>query len=137
MFLGQEDLADAVFAGRRQLDADGGHLGAEVFVGDLDQDARAIAHQLVGADGAAMVEVLEDLQALRDDRMRALTLDVRHETDAAGIVLVGGVVHPARGGGGDVGHRGGLPLVCRAHGGSFSALENPKTKPALPQGQTH
>ncbi len=126
VFLRQEDLADAVFAGRRQLDAGGGHLGAEVFVRDLDQDARAVAHQLVGADGAAMVEVLEDLQALRDDRMRALALDVRHEADAAGVVLVRGVVHPARGRGGDVGHRGGLPLGCLAHGESFFSAGKPE-----------
>ena len=119
VLLRQEDLADAVFAGRRQVDAGGGHLGAEVFVGDLDQDARAVAHQLVGADGAAMVEVLEDLQALRDDRMRALALDVRHEADAAGIVLVRCVVQPARSGGSNVDHRGGLPLGCLAHGESF------------------
>jgi hypothetical protein len=30
-----------------------------------------------------------------------------------------------------------LPLVGRAHGDSFSALENPKTKPACQEGQTH
>jgi hypothetical protein len=137
VLLRQEDLADAVFAGWWQGDARRSHLGAEIFVGDLDQDARAVAHQLVGADGAAVVEVLEDLQTLRNDRVRALALDVRHEADATGIVLARRVVQPARSCGGDVGHRGGLPLVGRAHGNSFSALEKPKTKPASPKGQIH
>jgi hypothetical protein len=58
MFLWQKDHADAVFAGRRQLDTLGGHLGAEVLVGNLDEDAGAVAHQLVGADRTAVVEVL-------------------------------------------------------------------------------
>ena len=64
VLLRQEDHADAVFAGRRQLDALLRHLLAVEAVGDLDQDAGAVAHQLVGADRAAVVEVLEDLQTL-------------------------------------------------------------------------
>ena len=76
-----------------------GHLGAVELVGDLDQDAGAVAHQLVGADRAAVVEVLEDLQALRDDAVRALALDVGDEADAAGIVFVGRVVQAFGGGG--------------------------------------
>ena len=67
-----------------------GHLLAVQRVGQLDQDAGAVAHQLVGAHRAAMVEVLEDLQALRDDGVALLALDVGHEADAAGVVLVGG-----------------------------------------------
>ena len=65
-----------------------GHLGAVEVVGNLDQDAGAVAHQRVGADGAAMVEVLEDLQALLDDRVRLAARDVGDEADAAGVVLV-------------------------------------------------
>ena len=88
MFLRQEDLADAVFAERRQLDALPGHLGAVEVVRNLDQDAGAVAHQLVGADRAAMVEVLEDLQTLQDDAVRLVALDVGDEADAAGIVFL-------------------------------------------------
>ena len=51
-------------------------LGAVEVVGDLDQDAGAVAHQLVGADRAAVVEVLEDLQSLLDDSVGLLALDV-------------------------------------------------------------
>ena len=74
--------------GGGSVDALRRHLVAIELVGNLDQDAGAVAHQLVGADGAAMVEVLEDLQALLDDRVALLALDVRHEADAAGVVLV-------------------------------------------------
>ena len=50
--------------GGGSVDALRRHLGAVELVGNLDQDAGAVAHQLVGADRAAVVEVLEDLQAL-------------------------------------------------------------------------
>ena len=90
MLLGQEDHADAVFAGRRQFDALLGHLFAVQRVGQLDQDAGAVAHQLVGAHRAAVVQVLQDLQALLDDGVALLALDVGHEADAAGVMLVGG-----------------------------------------------
>ena len=72
MFLRQEDHAHAVFARRWQLDALRRHLGAVELVRDLDQDAGAVAHQLVGADRAAVVEVGQDAQALLDDAVRAL-----------------------------------------------------------------
>ncbi|OIQ78883.1 hypothetical protein GALL_394070 [mine drainage metagenome] len=83
----QEDHADAVLARRRQLDAGGGHFGAVVRVGDLQQDAGAVAHQLVGADRAAMVEVLQDQQPVAHDVVRLHALDMGDETDAAGVVL--------------------------------------------------
>ncbi|MNS92630.1 hypothetical protein D3C72_1267730 [compost metagenome] len=89
VFLRQEDHADAIFAGRGQRDALLGHFFAVQQVGQLDQDAGAVAHQLVGADGAAVVEVLEDLQALQHDGVALLALDVGDEADAAGVVLIG------------------------------------------------
>jgi len=97
VLLRQEDHADAVLAGRRQLDAERGHLGAVVLVGNLDQDAGAVAHQLVGPDRTAVVEVLENLQALLNDAVRLAALDVGHETDTAGIVLVRRVVEAGTG----------------------------------------
>jgi len=33
---------------------------AEKGIGDLDQDARAITHELICTDGATMVKVLKD-----------------------------------------------------------------------------
>ena len=115
VLLRQEDHADAVLARRGQIDALLGHLGTEELVRDLDQDARAVAHQRVCADRAAVVEVLEDLQTLLDDGMRLLALDVRDEADAAGIVFLGRVIQTAGSEGLDLlagrGSRGGL-----AHG---------------------
>ena len=43
------------------------HLLAEELVRDLDQDAGAVAGQRVGADRAAVGQVLQDQQALLDD----------------------------------------------------------------------
>ena len=69
--LRQEHHADAVLARRRAASTPCcRHLGAEEGVGDLDQDAGAVALQRVGADRAAMGQVLEDLQALLDDGVR-------------------------------------------------------------------
>jgi len=58
----------------------------------MDQDAGAIAHQLVGTHGAAVVDVLEDLERLGDDRVGLVSLDVGHEAQAAGVMLLRGVV---------------------------------------------
>ena len=94
VFLRQEDHADAVLAGRRQRHALLGHFLAIEGIRDLDQDARAVAHQRVGTDGAPVVEVLEDLQALLNDFVALLALDMGDEADAAGIVLIARVVQP-------------------------------------------
>jgi hypothetical protein len=39
-------------------------------VGDLDQDAGAVAHQRIRTHGTAVIQVAEDLQALLDDPVR-------------------------------------------------------------------
>jgi hypothetical protein len=96
VLLGQEHHADAVLPRRGQLDALQRHLGAVVVVRDLDQDAGAVAHQPVGADRSAVIQVLEDLQTLLDNRVRLSPGDVGDEADAAGIVLVGGGVESRR-----------------------------------------
>src|SRR6202042_1524086 len=70
--------------------------------------AGAVSHQRVGADGTSVVEVLEDLQALRDDGMRLLPRDLGHEADAASIVLAFGCVQASLGAGGD------FMLACSA-----------------------
>mmetsp|Transcript_18075 Transcript_18075/g.43199 ORF Transcript_18075/g.43199 Transcript_18075/m.43199 type:complete len:209 (+) Transcript_18075:1295-1921(+) len=97
MFLRQEDHADAVLAGRRQLDALAGHFLAVVLVRDLDQDAGAVTHQFVGADRATVVQVLEDLQALLDDVVRLVTLDVGDKSQPTGVLLIRGPVQAALG----------------------------------------
>ena len=91
-----EEVADAVFAGLREGDAEGRALLDEEVVRDLHENAATVAHLRVGADGAAMVEVLQDLEALGDDRVRLAVLHVGDEADAAGILLVGGIVEALR-----------------------------------------
>ena len=64
------------------------HSAAKKRVRDLHEDAAAVAHLGVGADRAAMVEVLEDREALLDDGVALAVLHVGDEADAAGILFV-------------------------------------------------
>ena len=89
---GQEHEAGAVLAGRREREADARALAAQEAVGHLQQDAGAVAGVRLAAAGAPVEQVDEDLQRLLDDRVRGASLDVHDEADAAGVVLVGGVV---------------------------------------------
>ena len=54
---GQEGHADGVGAGRRQLDATLADDVAQEAVGDLDEDAGAVAGVGLGAGRAAVLEV--------------------------------------------------------------------------------
>ncbi len=91
--LRQKDHADAVLAKRRQREALAAAGAAQERIGKLDQDAGAVALQGIGAGRAAMGEILEDLQALGDDGVAGVALDVRDEPQPAGIVLVRRIVH--------------------------------------------
>ena len=73
------------------------HLLAEETVGNLHQHAGAVAHQRIGADGAAMRQVFEHEQAVLDDLVRLHALHMRDEADAAGIMLVARIVETLRG----------------------------------------
>jgi len=73
-----------------------GHFLAQEPVRDLNQNAGAVALQWVGADRAAMGQVLEDQQPLVDDGMAPGALDIGDEADAAGVMFVGGVVQALR-----------------------------------------
>jgi hypothetical protein len=61
---------------------------------DLGEDTAAVAELGIGADGAAMVEIMQDLQALLHDGVGLAVLHVGDEADAAGIFLEGGIVEP-------------------------------------------
>ena len=91
-FARQEAHGHGILAGRRQRDA--GLLGpfAEQRIGNLDQDAGAVAHQRIGAHRAAMIQIDEKLQALADDLMGLGALDVGDKADAARVMLVARVV---------------------------------------------
>ena len=96
--LRQEHQAGAVaaFGGQREPER-GGHLPEEP-VGDLNQDARAVAGVGLAAAGAAVQQIDQQLQSALDDRMRAPPLDVGDEADAAGVMLVPRVVEAVSGG---------------------------------------
>jgi hypothetical protein len=61
---------------------------------DLDQDSGAVARVGLTAAGAAVLQVLQNLERLGDNPMRLAALDVHHEADATGVVLVGRVIEP-------------------------------------------
>ncbi len=60
--------------------------------GRLDQAARAVSHQRIGADCAAMVEVYKELETLGDDVVGFFAPDVGDKADAARVMLVAGVI---------------------------------------------
>ncbi len=64
LVLGQEAHGDAVAAELGQLDA---RLRAEELVGELDEDARAVAGVGVRSLGAAVLQAVEREQAALDD----------------------------------------------------------------------
>jgi hypothetical protein len=103
-----EQVADAVFALLRQPDAELGAFGREEAVRDLDQDAAAVAGLRIRPDRAAVVEVQEDLEALRDDLMGPAVLHVGDEADAAGILLARRIVQALGRRQGRVAHDHGL-----------------------------
>ena len=82
--------ADAVAAGRWQLDARGRR--AQERVGHLHQDPRAVARVRVGSLGATVLEVLERIECLLHDGVGRVAPELGDERDAAGVVFVGGVV---------------------------------------------
>ena len=73
----------------------GRHL-AEELVRHLDQHAGPVSCIGFAPAGASMEQVDHYLERLTHERVRALTLDVDHEADAAGVVLESGVVETLR-----------------------------------------
>ncbi len=96
--LRKEDHARCVGAERRQLDPELLRLAAQEAIGELEQDAGAVAGFRVAAAGAAMFHALEHLDALVHQRVRLRAVDLRDEADAARVVLVRRVVETLRGG---------------------------------------
>ena len=88
----QEDEPGAVLAAGRQRDAEPRRLLAQEPVRHLDEDAGAVAGVGLAAARAAVLQVDEHLQRLPHDRVRPAPLDVDDEADAAGVVLVAGIV---------------------------------------------
>ena len=93
---GHEHHAHAVLTRGRQREAQRGCFAGEKPVRNLNQEAGAITRLRVAATRPAMSQIDEDLDAFFDDVVRFLALDIGDETDATGIVFVGGVVEPLR-----------------------------------------
>jgi hypothetical protein len=93
---GHEHVADAVMAGFRQTDSERGHDLLEEGVGNLHEDACAIARERIGAGRAAMGQVLENLKAVPDDRMARAPVEVGDKAHPASIMLALRVVESFR-----------------------------------------
>ena len=85
--LRQEDHADAVVADCGKLNALRTHLLAVEGVRNLNENARAVAAERIGAHGASMVEVVQNQQRVFNDLVRRPALDVDDGTHAARVVL--------------------------------------------------
>ena len=90
--LGHEQHPDAIFARRRQLDADIPASRPQMFVGHLDENAGAIASARVSPDRTPVGEVFQDLQTLADYLVTLSVLYVRDKADSASVVLIARVV---------------------------------------------
>jgi hypothetical protein len=89
-------MTDSVAAGLRQLDLELGAFRGKEVVRDLDQDAGAVTRQRIGTHGAAVLQVLEDVEGVLDNRVRLAAFQVGDETDAARVVLAARVEQAAR-----------------------------------------
>ncbi len=67
-------------------------LGAEEVVGDLGEDAGAVAGLGVGVDRAAVGQGADAAQGGAQDLLGTFPVDAGDEADAAGVVLLGGVI---------------------------------------------
>ena len=90
--LGQEHETGAVGTRGRELEAQRRRFPAEEAIRHLNQDAGTVAGVRLAAAGPAMLQVDQDLEGLADDRVGAEASRVDNEPDAAGVVLVPGVV---------------------------------------------
>src|SRR6185503_6061556 len=61
-------------------------------VRELNEDARAVARQRVGAHRPAMGEIMQNLDAMGQNPVAFAIFDMRNEADAAGIMLVARIV---------------------------------------------
>ncbi len=91
---GQEGHSDGVLSWWGEGDAEFFGFSAEEAVGCSDEDAGAVAAVGFGADGAAVVHILEHEEGVGDDFVGGFALDVADEADATGFVFEAGVVEP-------------------------------------------
>ena len=83
---------DAVLPFGRQGKSQDGTLPPQERVGNLYQDARAVAALAVRPFAAAMAQVFQDVQRVADDVVGTASLYVHDKPNPAGIVLKGRIV---------------------------------------------
>ena len=88
----KEHVADSVAPRIGQRESGDAANPAQESVRHLDEDARTVAGAPVARDGAAVREVVEELERFLDDVAGADAVDVGDKADATGIVLVSWVV---------------------------------------------
>jgi hypothetical protein len=88
MLFGQEDHAHTVLASGWQRDTLRLHLFPVQRVRQLDQDTRAIAHELVCPHGTPVVKIFQNLQGILHDGVALFAANVGHKTNAARVVLM-------------------------------------------------
>ncbi len=89
---GKKEDADAEIAVRVESLTQFFHFAPEKFGGDLGEDAGTVAGFGVGIQGPAVGQLADAPDGPIQDRMGFASLDIRDEPDAAGIVLVGGMI---------------------------------------------
>src|SRR5262249_4505879 len=109
----EKHLSHPVGARLGKFEAAAGCLTLEKLVRNLNQYSGAVAGARIAAARAAMGEIVEDLQCLAHDVVRALAGHVHDEPDAAGVVLVCRIVQ-------SLGPRNSAALV---HGSTFASSQ--------------
>ncbi len=129
----QECRPACVGAGLGQVDSGD---GAQELVRELQRDARAVAGRRLGAGGAAVVEVVQRGQCLRNDGVAPSPGQVGEEGDATRVLLVGRVVQSLRGRHGrERGHGSPVDVARRGRGGGRSGRRWPvQRRLTLPAG---
>ena len=80
--------AHSVLTRSRQGETQARRFALEESVGNLDQDARAIAGLRIASASAAMGEIDQNLHTFEHDVVRLPAFNIRDEPDAASVVLV-------------------------------------------------
>ena len=93
---GQKTHGHAISARLGQLHAQLAALARKKDVGNLNQDARAVARLRIAARRAAMGEVDEDLKALADDVVAFFAANAGDQAHAAGVVLIAWMIETLR-----------------------------------------
>ena len=96
LFHGKKAHGHAIGARFRQLHAQFAAFAQKKCMGNLDQNARAVARLRVASGRAAMGEVDEHLKALADDLVALFALDAGNQPHAAGIVFIPWMIESLR-----------------------------------------